>query len=65
MKEKSTTQKRAESLIREAQSRFPFVDLETIQHICLFRIEGEMIEGDVINEFYYSSVKNWILSYTG
>jgi hypothetical protein len=65
MKEKSTTQKRAESLIREAQERFPFVDLETIQHICLFRLEGEMFEGDEINEFYYSSVKNWILSYTG
>ena len=62
---KSTTQQKAEQMIREAQTRFPFLDLETIQQVVLYRLEGEMIEGDEINNFYYESVKNWVLSYNG
>jgi len=60
---KTKTQQKAEQMIREAQQRFPFMDLETIQQVVLYRLEGEMIEGDEINAFYYESVKNWVLSY--
>ena len=59
----SKTRLKAESMIREAQSRFPFLDLETIQAVVIYRLEGEMVEGDEINAFYYQSVKNWVLSY--
>ena len=57
------TQVKAEQMILNAQQRFPFMDLETIQAVVIYRLEGEMIEGDEINEFYYQSVKNWVLSY--
>ena len=61
----STTKAKAHNLIREAQHRFPFLDLETIQQVVIFRLEGERIEGDEINEFYYESVKNWVYEYKG
>ena len=64
---KSTTRQKAESMILDAQNRFRqhLTDLETIQAIVLYRLEGERIEGDEINDFYYESVKNWVLSYEG
>lgn len=61
----STTKAKAQAMIREAQDRFPFLDLETIQAVVIFRLEGEMIKGDEINEFYYESVKNWVYEYNG
>ena len=61
----STTQAKAHQMINEAQQRFPMLDLETIQAVVIYRLEGEMIEGDEINEFYYQSVKNWVYEYQG
>ena len=62
---KSATRQKAEAMIIDCQDRFPFLNLETIQAIVLYRLEGERIEGDEINDFYYESVKNWVLSYEG
>ena len=59
----SETKKYANKLIEDAQTRFFRLDLETIQHIVLFRLEGERIEGDIINEFFYESVRNFVYSY--
>ena len=61
----SETRVKAETMINDCQQRFSFLDLQTIQLIVLYRLEGERIEGDVINDFYYESVKNWVLSYEG
>lgn len=58
-----TPKEHAEQLIVDCQQRFPFMDLETIQQVVLYRVEALVIEGDVINEFYYTSLKNWVLSY--
>ena len=56
-------QEEANRLMQDASQRFPFMDLETLQMVVLYRIEALVIEGDIINEFYYTSLKNFILSY--
>ena len=60
---KHKPKEQAALLIEDAQERFPFMDLETIQLVVLYMLEHKRIEGDVINDFYYESLKNFVLSY--
>jgi hypothetical protein len=55
--EEKETQKKAELMISEAKKRFLFLDLETIQQVVLYRLEGEIIEGEEINNSTMNQLK--------
>lgn len=59
----SKTKQEAERLILSLQDRYPMKDLNEIQDIVLWHIRETQIEGDVINEYYWDSVINWVISY--
>ena len=57
------TKQKAEYLILSLQDRYPMKDLNEIQDIVIWHIKETQIEGDVINEFYWESVINWVKAY--
>lgn len=60
---KKKPQEEAKRLINEFRFDCPLLDIDDIKKVVVRHIELTRIYGDVINNFYYDSVKRFVQDY--